>query len=107
MKSTKAFLFLVLISVKAFAFLPGGKMENYSFHEQSKTHQYRITGAAGYVSHLNQIFSAENVVVVVQNRMTNTIEKELRCDEITFELNTSYLSCTQGLKYLSFNLETE
>ena len=108
MKSTtKAFFMLVFISAKAFAFLPGGKMENYSFREQSKTHQYRITGAAGYVSLLNQIFSAENAVVVVHNRTTNSIEKELHCDEITYELNNSYLSCTQGSKYLSFNLETE
>lgn len=107
MNFAKAYLLMFLISAKAFAFLPGGKIETYSFKEQSNLHNYRISGALGFVSHLKPIFSGENATIVIYNRNTNEIEKELHCDEITYELDNSYIQCAQGLKYISLNMKVD
>jgi hypothetical protein len=106
-RSAKAGLLLFFFSMKTLAFLPGGKLENYSFKEQSALHNYKILGSVGFVSQLNHIFSAENATIVISSRNNNEIQKELHCDEITYELDNSYLHCAQGLKYLSFNLEVD
>ena len=100
-------LILFLISTKALAFLPGGKLEKFSFKEQSRSRNYIISGELGFVSHVNQIFSAEMAVIIIQHRATNEMERELHCDELTYELGHSYISCLQGTKYLSLNLKLD
>lgn len=104
MKTSLLFLF---ISAKAFAFLPGGKLENYSFKEQSTSRNYQVSGQVGFVSQLNHIFSAENATITIFNRSTNQVEKQIVCSEITYELDNSYIQCVQGSKYLSLNLKVD
>jgi hypothetical protein len=102
----KTSLLLFFISAKALAFLPSGKIENYNFKEQSTSWNYSISGEVGFVSRLDHIFSSEKATIIISNRTTNEIEKEIQCDEITYELNNSYIQCGQGTKYFSLNLKT-
>ncbi len=103
----KTGLLFFFISAQALAYLPGGKLENYSLKEQSNSRNYHISGAVGFVSSLNHIFSAENARIVIYNRADNTIDKEMFCNEMTYELDNSYVICIQGSKYLSLDLKVD
>jgi len=111
-KLVKTSLLLVFVSANAQAFLPNGKMTTYSFKEQSEKYNYKISGQIGYVSHLNNIFSAEKATVSIYKKFGLPAEQEnskieIQCDEITFELNNNYIGCVQSGKYVSFDLKTD
>lgn len=100
---------LFLFCFSASAFLPNGKIQNYSFKEQSKNFNYEITGNVGFVSHMNGIFSAEKASIKIYSRANKSLEpfKVIQCDEVTYELNNGYLGCTQTFKYISIDMKTE
>lgn len=111
-KLVKTSLLLLFVGTNAQAFLPNGKMTTYSFKEQSEKYSYKISGHIGYVSHLNNIFSAEKATVSIYQKFGSPagVEKakiEIQCDELTFELNNAYIGCVQSDKYVSFDLKTD
>lgn len=100
---------LFLFCFSASAFLPNGKIQNYSFREQSKNLNYEIIGDIGFVSHMNGIFSAEKAVIKIYSRSDKNLKplKTIQCDEITYELNSGYIGCIQDSKYLSLDLKKD
>jgi hypothetical protein len=107
-----ASLLFLFLSINAVAFLPNGKMQNYSFKEQTAVHNYIISGPIGYVSIVNNLFSAEKAVIKVydrssQNLNESSFKKEILCNELTYELNNSYILCIQDSKYLSIDLKND
>ncbi len=97
---------LLLFSQYSLAFLPNGKMMDFSIREQTSLYNYKITGDIGYVSHLSHIFSAEKTKLVIQSKNSDKT-REINCDEMTLELKNSYILCTQGSQYISLNLKTD
>lgn len=107
-KLVKTSLLLLFISSSAQAFLPNGKMTTYSFKEQSRLYNYKISGSVGYISHLNDIFSAENAKIIVSVRSeSETSKKEIICDELTYELKNAYIICLQGSEHMTLDLKTD
>lgn len=105
---------LFLFSFKAYAYLPNGKIIDFNFKEQTNVFNYEISGPVGYVSHLNEVFSAEQAVIKIYkhaadlSRLVVLNESHIiNCQEITFELNNGYIMCIQANGYTSINLKTD